>query len=161
MAGSINTILGAVALLSLLGCSGGSGSFGGGSGASNDARVTPGQNAEGERETIFDLLDRPDRNTDYRVNRFLWNASLDVLNFLPIESADPFSGIIQFGYGRAPGGSTSYRATVRISEAALEGRALKLALQTRNGDASAETKRQVEDAILTRARQLRIQDGLL
>ena len=37
------------------------------------------------------------------VNKYLWQASLEVLSFLPINSADPFSGIIVFGKGKAPG----------------------------------------------------------
>lgn len=122
----------------------------------NDGSVRPDQE---DRETIWDLFNnRQDPNTDYRVNRYLWNASLDVLSFLPVEAADPFSGMITFGYGRAPGSSQAYRATVRITEAALDARALNVAVQTRNGPASVETQRQIENAILTRARQLRISD---
>ncbi len=38
-------------------------------------------------------------------------GSIEVLSFLPINSADPFSGIIVFGKGKAPGSSQSYDAT--------------------------------------------------
>lgn len=95
------------------------------------------------------------------VNRYLWAASLDVLNFLPIESVDPFTGVIVFGFGTPPGGATSYRGTVYIVDPALDARSLNVALQTRNGPASLETQRAIEDAILSRARQLRIADGRL
>ncbi|MBC7133472.1 MAG: DUF3576 domain-containing protein [Roseovarius sp.] len=104
------------------------------------------------------LLDafRGGRDT-VKVNRFLWTAALDVLNFLPIEAADPFTGVISTGYGVPPGGGEAYRATVLISDPALDARALKVALQTRRGPVDAATTRAVEDAILNRARQLRIE----
>jgi len=56
------------------------------------------------------------------VNRYLWAASLDVLNFLPVESVDPFTGVIVMGYGTPPGGSRAYRATIFISDPALDAR---------------------------------------
>lgn len=95
------------------------------------------------------------------VNRYLWAASIDVLSFLPIESVDPFTGVIVFGYGTPPGGGRAYRGTVFVSDPALDARALNVALQTRSGPVAAETLRAVEDAILGRARQLRIGDSRL
>ncbi len=93
------------------------------------------------------------------VNRYLWAASLDTLSFLPVESVDPFTGVIVMGFGRPPGGGTAYRATIHISDPALDARALNVALATQNGPVAAETQRAVEDAILARARQLRIGDS--
>ena len=90
------------------------------------------------------------------VNKYLWAAAIDVLSFLPIETVDPFTGVIVFGYGTPPGGGKAYRATVHISDPALDARSLSVALQTRSGAVAAETQRAVEDAILARARQLRI-----
>lgn len=95
------------------------------------------------------------------VNRYLWAASIDVLSFLPIQSVDPFTGVIVFGYGTPPGSSRAYRATVHVSDPALDARALNVALATRSGPVAIETQRAVEDAILSRARQLRIGDGAL
>ncbi|WP_298841400.1 DUF3576 domain-containing protein [uncultured Roseobacter sp.] len=95
------------------------------------------------------------------VNKYLWAASLEVLEFLPVESVDPFTGVIITGYGTPPGSGRAYRATVLIDDPALEARSLNLSLQTRNGPASAATIRAVEDAILTRARQIRNLDGSL
>jgi len=95
------------------------------------------------------------------VNRYLWAASLDVLSFLPVQSVDPFTGVITTGYGTPPGGARAYRATVYITDPALDARALNVALQSRNGPVATETQRAVEDAILTRARQLRAADGNL
>lgn len=115
------------------------------------------------RSTIWDLFDNSnDPNTTVEVNKYIWNASLEVLNFLPIQSVDPFTGVIVTGYGSPPGGGRAYRATVYVQDPALDARSLKLALESRGGGSvSPETVRAVEDAILTRARQLRIADSRL
>lgn len=121
------------------------------------------RNDDEPETTIWDLFgNRDDPNTTVEVNKYIWNASLDVLNFLPIESVDPFTGVIVTGYGVPPGGGRAYRATVYVQDPALDARSLKVALQSRGGGAvSADTARAVEDAILTRARQLRVQDSRL
>ena len=95
------------------------------------------------------------------VNRYLWAASLDVLSFLPVQSADPFTGVITTGYGTPPGSGRAYRATVQVTDPAMDARSLNLSLLTRNGPVALETQEAVEDAILARARQLRIADGAL
>ena len=107
---------------------------------------------------LFDAA-RMDKSEAIKVNRFLWTASLQVLDFLPVQSADPFTGVITTGFGTPPGGGTPYRATILISDPALEARSLNVALQTRGGPVSAATQRAVEDAILARARQLRVGAG--
>lgn len=120
--------------------------------------------ATGNRKsTIWDLFrNSSDPNTTVEVNKYLWAAALDVLNFLPIESVDPFTGVIVTGYGTPPGGGRAYRATIYVQDPALDARSLKVALQGKGGAAVApETVRAVEDAILSRARQLRIQDSKL
>jgi hypothetical protein len=92
------------------------------------------------------------------VNKYLWQASIEVLNFLPINSADPFSGIIVFGKGKAPGSSQSYDATVYISDPALDARSLSVTVRSSNGTVSSAAKREIEGAILSRARQLRLKE---
>ena len=92
------------------------------------------------------------------VNKYLWQASLEVLSFLPINSADPFSGIIVFGRGKAPGSSQSYDATVYVSDPALDARSLSVTVRSSNGTVSSEAKREIESAILSRARQLRLKE---
>lgn len=120
------------------------------------------EEAEIGDELIFDLF-RGDRRAEQgvMVNRYLWQASLDTLSFLPLQTADPFSGIIVTDWGSVGGGS--FRATVYISEPALDARALKVAAFRRQGGGavpvSEEENRQLEDAILTRARQMRISDA--
>lgn len=113
-----------------------------------EARAAPGDGS------ILDAF-RGAKDT-VKVNRFLWTAALEVLDFLPIEAADPFTGIISTGFGTPPGGGTAYRATVLISDPALDARALNVSLQTQRGAVDVATQRAVEDAILNRARQLRI-----
>ena len=92
------------------------------------------------------------------VNKYLWQASIEVLNFLPINSADPFSGIIVFGKGKAPGSAQSYDATVYISDPALDARSLSVTVRSANGTVSSAAKREIESAILSRARQLRLKE---
>jgi hypothetical protein len=119
-------------------------------------------NGEERGSTIWDLFgNSADPNTTVEVNKYLWQASLDVLNFLPIESVDPFTGVIVTGYGTPPGGGRAYRATVYVQDPALDARSLRVALQTKGGAVSSDTARAIEDAILTRARQLRIRDSKL
>lgn len=118
--------------------------------------------AEAEaKSSIWDLFGGGSPEQTVQVNRYLWAASLDVLGFLPIQSADPFTGLIVTGYGKPPGGGKAYRATVHISDPALEARALNVSLQSQSGAVSPATSRAVEDAILSRARQMRINDDKL
>jgi Domain of unknown function (DUF3576) len=153
--------------------SGGSG-FGGGGGSgfggirnaeisqeSRDRLVESGALPDPNRQSIFDLFtNNDDPNTTVEVNRYIWNAALEILDFMPIEAADPFSGVIVYGYGTPPGGGRAYRATVYVTDPALDARSLRVALQSRGGGAvSRDTARAVEDAILTRARQIRIREG--
>ncbi len=111
--------------------------------------------------TIWSIFNRPSSENVVLVNRYIWNASLEVLNFLPVQTVDPFTGVIATGYGTPPGGGRAYRATVLINDPALDARSLNVALQTQSGPASAATVRAIEDAILTRARQLRVADSRL
>jgi Domain of unknown function (DUF3576) len=127
------------------------------------ARLAAARGEDKPRSTIWDLFSNSDNpNTTVEVNKYIWQASLEVMNFLPIESVDPFTGVIVTGYGRPPGGGRAYRATIYVQDPALDARSLKVALQGQGGGAVApETARAVEDAILTRARQLRVRDSKL
>jgi len=118
--------------------------------------------ADGKGVSILDLLSNEGSSeTILKVNRYIWKASLEVLSFLPLEGVDPFSGIITTGWGRPPGGSTEYRATVYINDPSLDARALKVVLLKRSGPADPKTIKTIENAILSRARQLRINDDKL
>lgn len=152
-------------LLSVAACGrdgSGGGLFGLGRGVA-EGDATERRERAGSTSTLADLFrSSVDPNVTVNVNKYIWQASLDVLNFLPIEAVDPFTGVIVTGYGTPPGGGRAYRATIYVQDPALDARSLRVALQARGGGAvGLETQRAVEDAILTRARQLRIQDSRL
>ncbi len=153
------TMLTVAVLFGLAAC----GSIGSGPSPDQDVRATR-ANPDGgidnpNRETIWDIAGQRDDGTKIAVNRYLWNASMEVLDFLPIQEIDPFSGVFTTGLGTPPGGSRAYRATVYISDPALEARSLNVSLQTANGRAvDTSTQAAVENAILTRARQLLSED---
>lgn len=99
------------------------------------------------------------------VNSFLWRASLETLEFMPINSADPFGGVITTDWYASPEAPTErFKANIYILDANLRADALKASIfkQVSNGgswtDAAvdADTGRQIENAILTRARELYI-----
>lgn len=120
------------------------------------------RNRRAPTSTLADLFrSRGDAGELGAVNKYIWNAALETLDFLPVESVDPFTGVITTGFGTPPGGGQAYRATILVNDPALDARSLNLALMTRSGPASGATVRAVEDAILTRARQLRQQDSRL
>lgn len=109
---------------------------------------------------FFDLFRDDNADEKIAVNRHLWAASLDTLSFLPLETVDPFSGVISTGWGRANGASTPYRVTVYISQPALDARSLRVAVFRQAGGravaVSDDVARQIEDSILTRARQMKV-----
>jgi len=149
-------MMGAVILCAALAGCGGGLSLGGGAPAPDATAATP----EEPRSTIWDLFaERGDQGQVGSVNKYIWNAALETLSFLPVQSVDPFTGVITTGFGTPPGGGQAYRATILVNDPALDARSLNVALMTRNGPAAGATTRAVEDAILTRARQLRARDS--
>jgi hypothetical protein len=99
------------------------------------------------------------------VNSYLWRAALDTLSFMPLASADPFGGVIISDWYVAPNAPNErLKVTIYISDRNLRADGLKVVVfrQTRNGaawsDAAAtpDTAHKLEDAILTRARELRL-----
>ncbi len=145
---------------------GSGGSTAGGAGEQGTVTTNPdGEPIAGANGKIWDLFKSDDSNINVKVSKYIWAASLETLNFLPVEAADPFTGVIVMGWGRAPGSSQTYKATVFIKDPALEARSLTLSLVRSSGrgsvPAAAETVRRIENAILTRARQLRVADSKL
>jgi hypothetical protein len=114
------------------------------------------------------ILGRGDGDEKARlpVNKYLWQAALDTLSFLPLASSDPFTGVIATGWGSTPEvPGERLKVTAYILNPGLTAAALKVAVyrevQSDTGlwtpaPVSAETGRRLEDAILTRARQIRI-----
>ncbi len=99
------------------------------------------------------------------VNSFLWRASLETLEFMPLTSVDPFGGVILTDWYASPEAPDErFKANVYILDANLRADALKASIfkQVRSGQSwsdaavDADTARQIENSILTRARQLYI-----
>jgi len=131
------------------------------------------------RETVFgdggislnrvasgDLFRNDQEGGSLPVNKFLWQASLDTLSFMPLSSTDPFTGVIATDWSSTPSApGERFKVTVYIVNPELSASALKVAVfrEIRAEDGlwrpaavAAETPRKIEDAILTRARQIRI-----
>ncbi len=99
------------------------------------------------------------------VNSFLWRASLDTVSFMPLASADPFGGVILTDwYAPEAEGDERFKINVFILGRQLrsDGVRVRVFKQVKSGngwkdiDTSDQTARELEDTILTRARQLRI-----
>lgn len=99
------------------------------------------------------------------VNSYLWQASLNTLSFLPLASSDPFGGVINTEWYIAPSvPDERLKVTVYIMDRQLRADALKVVVfrQTRTATGwvdtlpGADTGHKLEDAILTRARELRL-----
>lgn len=109
--------------------------------------------------------DRGQGGAGLGVNALLWRAALDVLAFLPLTSADPLGGTVIYDWYAPPESpGERFKATVYILDTRLTATALRVGLHRqrmgedgwREAAVSDETVRALEDAILTRARQLRI-----
>jgi len=119
----------------------------------------------------------PDRNRDREgggtggigVNAFLWRASLDTIDFIPLMSADPFGGVIITEWYQPPeADGERFKLNVYITDTQLRADAVNVSVfrQVRDGggdwrDASVNdgTSLELENTILTRARELRIDAG--
>ncbi|MBL8549906.1 MAG: DUF3576 domain-containing protein [Hyphomonadaceae bacterium] len=125
------------------------------------------RNPEGESKSgFFGGKEKSAAEEGIGVNSFLWRASLDTLNFMPLASADPFGGVIITDWymdPQRPG--ERYKATVYILDTRLRADALNVSIfreqqvaggQWQQVNTSPDTAIQIENAILTRARQLRL-----
>ena len=128
-------------LLGLAACGGATGTSSGD--APRDTEMPKG----GPSGKLGDIFKNDTHVSPFRVNKYIWQAALDVLSFLPVESVDPFTGVIVTGYGTPHGGGRAYKAMIYVSDPALDARSLNVALQTRSGPVAASTVRAVEDAI--------------
>src|SRR3954470_5031374 len=99
------------------------------------------------------------------VNSYLWRATLDTLNFMPLASADPVGGVIISDWYAAPDNPDEHmKVTVYILDRRLRSDAVKVAVfrQVRNpngwtdAQVNADTGIKLENAILSRARELRL-----
>jgi hypothetical protein len=100
------------------------------------------------------------------VNGYLWRATLDTLSFMPLTSADPWGGtVITDWYTNPEKPDERFKATVYILDTRLRADGLKVTVNKQAKDASGQwadaptaeqTETDIENAILTRARQLRL-----
>lgn len=103
------------------------------------------------------------------VNSYLWRASLDTIAFMPVTSADPFGGvIITDWHSMSQSPSERFKLNVYILDQSLRADGVRVAVfrqvqdQTGGWRDSAipdQTSLAIENAILTRARQLRNETG--
>lgn len=100
------------------------------------------------------------------VNSFLWRATLDTLAFMPLASADPFGGVIITDWyedPKSPG--ERFKVTALILDRSLRADGVKVSLfkqikdqdgMWRDTEVNPSVPTELEDTILTRARQLRV-----
>ena len=100
------------------------------------------------------------------VNGYLWRASLDTLSFMPLLTADPWGGVINYDWYINPQAPNErFKATVFILDTRLRADALNVTISKEVRDANgqwttapvaAQTETDLENAILTKARQLNL-----
>ena len=99
------------------------------------------------------------------VNADLWRAALETVSFLPLASADPMGGTIITDWYNDPGQNNErVKLTVVISGLELRADALRVSVfregrvngRWRSTEASSTTARQMENIILTKARDFYI-----
>jgi hypothetical protein len=127
------------------------------------------------RDTVFgadglNLFGRAKQNdpgsTGIGVNSYLWRASLDAISFMPLASADPFGGVIITDWYAPPETPNErFKLNIYILGRQLRADGVKAAVFRQRRDAGgtwtdaaveARTPLDLENVILTRARQLRI-----
>jgi Domain of unknown function (DUF3576) len=130
----------------------------------------PGGSIFGEGGLSFDLFNSkktsPGAGTGLGVNSFLWRATLETLNFMPIISADPFGGVIITDWYSAPGKEQErFKINAFVLDKELRADAVRIGLfrqvsgesgQWVDAEPSRDSAPKLEEAILTKARQLRI-----
>ena len=109
---------------------------------------------------------KPSAQAGIGVNAYLWRATLDTLSFMPLANADPWGGVINYDWYSDPQTPNErFKATVFILDTRLRADALNVTVTKEVKDASgqwagapvaAQTETDLENAILTRARQLNL-----
>ncbi len=100
------------------------------------------------------------------VNSYLWRATLDTLAFMPLASADPIGGtVITDWYANPEKPDERFKATVYILDTRLRADGLNVTVFKQTKDAAGQwvdapvagqTDIDIENSILTRARQIRL-----
>ena len=107
----------------------------------------------------------PQGGTGIGVNAYLWRASLDTLSFMPVESADPFGGVVLTDWYSPPEASDErFKVNLYILGRQLRADGLRVSVfrqeRTPSGwqdvEVNGQTATELENAILARAREMRI-----
>jgi predicted small lipoprotein YifL len=102
------------------------------------------------------------------VNAFLWRATLDTLSFMPLVSADPFGGVIITDWYAPPqAGGERFKATAYVLGRQLRSDGVRVQVfrqVQQNGQwldvpTAGSTNSEMEDRVLARARELRVQSA--
>jgi hypothetical protein len=110
--------------------------------------------------------DRQDQGGALGVNAYLWRGALETLSFMPMVTADPFGGVIITDWYQPPGsGGERFKATAFILGRTLRADGIRVSLfrQVLQGNnwadapVSAVAASEMENKILARARELRVQ----
>lgn len=109
---------------------------------------------------------RGDGPSGIGVNAFLWRATLDTVSFMPLASADPFGGVVLTDWFQPPAANNErFKVSAFILGQQLRSDAVRVSVfrQVQRGATWADapvaqqTATELEDRILARARELRIQ----
>ena len=113
--------------------------------------------------------DATSAQTGIGVNAYLWRASLDTFSFMTLSSADPWGGVINYEWYTDPDTPNErFKATVFILDTRLRADALNVTItkEVRDGTGewvgarvAAQTETDLENAILTKARQLNLSNA--
>ena len=113
-----------------------------------------------------DTTAKVDAQQGIGVNGYLWRATLDTLSFMPLLTADPWGGVVNYDWYTNPQTPNErFKATVFILDTRLRADALNVTVSKETKDASgawvaapvaAQTETDLENAILTKARQLNL-----
>ncbi len=105
-------------------------------------------------------------NSGLGVNGFLWRATLDTISFMPIASADPFGGVILTDWymsPETPDERTKLNVFIRGRDLRADGVKVSVFRQTRgqhgewvDAPVASSMSGSIENAILTKARQIRL-----
>jgi hypothetical protein len=141
--------------------------------------INPHPSEADQRETVFGSgglslggkseNERPNQGTGIGVNAYLWRATLDTVSFMPLASADPFGGVVLTDWhSTVAAPNERYKLNVYILGQALRADGIRVAafrqIKNQSGEWNAlnidpKAVIDIENSILTRARQLRAESA--
>lgn len=119
-------------------------------------------------DSMFKLGDNTDKNkgNGIGVNQYLWRAALDTVSFMSLRSVDPFGGvIITEWYSTPENPQERIKVDILIMDRQIRSDSVRVSIHKQKLDkqknwvdtnVDPKSITEMEDAILTRARQLKI-----